>query len=594
MLARRDRERSPRNVAGAHDGEGWYWQGRAHLDAREWERAAQAFTKAVRHAPKQAIFYRARGLALTRLDRFGAAIADFQRAIELAPYLAQAYSDLGVTLLKVNRATQAVAPLEHALTIDPSLRQARICLGLALAHAGLPDRALDILDSAVASDSDPEIHAARAWAMLGQGRVEDAIETLVKTLSLQPGHAVANYNLLFSLQHRPGITARDLYDAHRRWARIHAEREQGETREWPTGLPPRIGIVSGDLRRHAVSALTLRVFEALARRGCKIICFANQSDSDHVTARWRRAAHRWHAVDEMDDGVLSALIARERITVLFDLSGLTARHRMPVFARRAAPLQVTWAGYTGTTGLTNMDVLIADAREVPPGEEHAYTERVVRMPHCYVTYDPPPDAPPLARVAGEPTFGCFQRAPKLNLELLSLWARIAEAVPQARFLLRYGCYGEQQTQRVVSQMASRAGLDPARLAFEAGGSVAQMLAAYARVDVALDTRPYSGGVTTLEALWMGVPVLTWPGDTFAGRHSASHLHAAGCGELIVNSGEAYVREAVALIGDPGRLAAYRRTLRGRVETSPLSDGDAFAADLMAALTPMLGQSDLCA
>ena len=570
------------------DGEGWYWQGRAHLDAGAWARAAQAFTKAVRHAPKQAIFYRARGLALARLDRFGAAIADFQRATELAPYLAQAYSDLGVTLLKTNRAAQAVAPLEHALKIDPSLRQARICLGLALAHAGLPDRALDILDSAVAHDPDPEIHSARAWAMLGQGRVEEAIEALDKTLSLQPTHAVANYNLLFSLQHRSGITARDLFDAHRRWAHLHAEFKRGETCAWPTGSPPRIGIVSGDLRRHAVSALTLLVFEALARQGHTIICFANQPDADEVTARWRRAAHRWHVVDEMDDAALFALIARERIAVLFDLSGLTARHRMPVFARRAAPLQVTWAGYTGTTGLLNMDVLIADAREVPPGEDDAYTERVVRMPQCYVTYDPPPDAPPPARVAGQLTFGCFQRAPKLNAELLSLWARIAEAVPQARFLLRYGCYGEQQTQRVVSQMASRAGLDPARLVFEAGGNVAQMLAAYARVDVALDTRPYSGGVTTLEALWMGVPVLTWPGDTFAGRHSASHLHAAGCGELIVHSGEAYVREAVTLIGDPGRLAAYRRDLRACVQASPLSDGVAFAADLMTALTSMPG------
>ena len=568
------------------DADGWYWQGRAHLQAGRWADAAQAFTRAIKAAPKQAVFLRARGLALARLDRFGAAIADFRRAIELAPYMAIAHSDLGVTLLKMNRAREAVAPLEHALRIDPALGQARVCLGLALAHAGLPDRALEILDSAVADDPDPEIHSARAWAMLGQGRVEEAIATLTKTLALKPDHAVAHYNLLFSLQYRVGITAHDLFDAHRRWAALHAPAAPAAPHDWSSARPDRIGVVSGDLRRHAVSVLTLRVFEALAAQGQKIICFANLSDADHVTARWRRLAHRWHVVDEMDDDALAALIARERIGILFDLSGLTARHRMPVFARRAAPLQVSWAGYTGTTGLADMDALIAAAREVPEGEDACYTERVVRLPHCYATFDPPADAPEPARAPnpdGHIVFGCFQRAAKLNKPLLILWAEIADALPHARFLLRYGCYGEQQTQRIVTAMAQDAGLDAARLIFEAGGGVSDMLAAYARVDVALDTRPYSGGVTTLEALWMGVPVITWPADTFAGRHSASHLHAAGCGELIADAGESYVRKVVSLASDAARLASYRLDLRTRVLQSPLCNAEEFANALMAAL-----------
>ncbi len=579
------------------DADGWYWQGRAQLQAARWDDAVQAFTRAIKAAPKQAPFYRARGLALARLDRFGAAIEDFQRAIHLLPYMALAYSDLGVTLLKMNRAREAVAPLEHALKIDPELGQARICLGLALAHAGLPDRALEILDSAVANDPDPEIHSARAWAMLGQGRVEESIATLTRTLALKPAHAVAQYNLLFSLQHRAGITAQDLFEAHRRWAGLHAPVAPAQAQSWPVATPPplsppplcppRIGVVSGDLRRHAVSVLTLRVFEALAAQGHTIICFANLSDADDTTARWRRAAHRWHVVDEMDDDALAALIARERIGILFDLSGLTARHRMPVFARRAAPLQVSWAGYTGTTGLPTMDALVADAREVPDGEDACYTERVVRMPHCYVTFDPPEGAPEPARTPepdGATVFGCFQRAPKLNEPLLALWARIADALPNARFLLRYGCYAEQQTQRFVRAMAQRAGLDPARLVFEAGGSVAHMLAAHARVDIALDTRPYSGGVTTLEALWMGVPVITWPGETFAGRHSASHLHAVGCRELIAESDDQYVDTAVSLARDPARLWAYRRDLRTRIRQSPLCDAKGFARELMTALT----------
>jgi predicted O-linked N-acetylglucosamine transferase (SPINDLY family) len=234
-----------------------------------------------------------------------------------------------------------------------------------------------------------------------------------------------------------------------------------------------------------------------------------------------------------------------------------------------------------------MDALIADEREVPLGEDDAYAERIIRLPECYVCFEPPDCAPEvnaLPMLTGEHIrFGCFQRAPKLNREVFALWAQIAQAVPRARFVLRYGCYVEGETRRVVSELAAEAGLAPGRLVFEEGGPQPQLLAGYANIDVALDTFPYSGGVTTLEALWMGIPVVTRRGATFAGRHSASHLHAAGLPELITDTDAAYVATAIALVNDMPALAALRAGLRARMLASPLMDADRFASHLETAL-----------
>jgi len=562
-----------------------YWQGRACLEAGDWPGAVAALTKGIKRAPKQAPFYRARGLALARLDRFSEAIRDCQTAIKLLPSMALAHSDLGVCLLKTNRAKEAIPPLEMALRLEPSLGQALSCLGIAYAHAGMPDRALAILDSAVKDDPDPKIQSARSWAMLGQGRVDDAVEALEQSLARHPADPISHYNLVFSLQHKRGITPRDLYLAHRNFAQACFPEHPAPLPKRPLGAgeKPRLGVVSGDLRHHAASHLTLRAFEGLGKLGFPLIAFANQSETDQLTSRWRRLCRGFHTVDEMKDDDLLALIRREKIDILFDLSGCTARHRLPVFARRAAPVQITWAGYTGTTGLSTMDALIADAREVPDGEDADYAERIIRLPDTYVCYLPPSRAPdpvlPRPEAGAAPVFGCFQRPAKLNAEIFGLWARIADQLPGARFILRYSSYAETETRTRVSALAREAGLDPDFLVFQPGGSTETMLEGYAHIHIALDTRPYSGGVTTLESLWMGVPVITWPGGTFAGRHSASHLHAMGLNELIAGSGDDYVRLAVELAADRTRVAAFRTELRGRMLASPLCDPDRFSAHL---------------
>ncbi len=251
-------------------------------------------------------------------------------------------------------------------------------------------------------------------------------------------------------------------------------------------------------------------------------------------------------------------------------------------ARKPAPIQVTWAGYAGTTGLTAMDYLLADRYEVPPGTEGYYRERILRMPDGYVCYDPPVYAPAIAPLPaldrGQLTLGCFNNPAKITPQAIRIWARILHRLPGARLVLKFkGWENSGVTRRFVEMFAAQA-IDSSRLEFLGSSPHADLLAQYNRIDLALDPFPYSGGLTTCEALWMGVPVVTWPSETFAGRHSLSHLSSVGFTETIAGSLDEYVELAVSLAGDLPRLAAMRAGLRERMAASPLCDGKRFAAN----------------
>jgi predicted O-linked N-acetylglucosamine transferase (SPINDLY family) len=453
-----------------------------------------------------------------------------------------------------------------------------------------PDRALAVLDGGGRALADPDAECVRSLALIVQGRIDEALAAARRGIALAPDFHALHHVLLYALQHQPGIDSAALLVAHRRWAAL----QERAVRPLPP-VPrerldpdrrPVIGLVSGDLRNHAVAQLTIGAVEALARRGHRIVCFANQDEHDQMSVRFAAAAS-WHAVRMLGDAALAALIRRLGVDVLIDLAGHTGRDRLAVFAMRAAPLQGTWAGYVGTTGLSTMDFLIADAVQVPAGEDACYVERVVRLPGSYVTYSPPAGSAPLVAppcvATGAITFGCFNRPAKLNAPLIALWARILDGVPDSRLLLRYAGLDGGTTRRTVEAWLDAAGLARERVLFEGGGTPRAMRDAYARVDVALDTQPYSGGVTTLEAVWMGVPVVTWRGASFAGRHGATHLHAMGLDSLIADDPDGYVARAIALARDRTRLAALRASLREHLAASPLCDPGRFADHFAAAL-----------
>ncbi|RMG40698.1 MAG: hypothetical protein D6725_02895, partial [Planctomycetota bacterium] len=344
----------------------------------------------------------------------------------------------------------------------------------------------------------------------------------------------------------------------------------------------RVGFLSADFRRHPVGYFLRRLLRYRDPRKLEVWCYHGADGGDDVTRALRQTADHWRDCGALSDSELARQIRSDALHVLVDLGGHTAANRAGVLVRRPAPKQVVYLGYPGTTGLSCVDAIIADPWVVPAEHGPLYTERVYRLPRCFLCYHPPENAPEVApppfRKRGCVSFGSFNHLSKLSDTTVRLWARILGEIPDARLVLKALALTDPGTRQLTARRFAEAGIDPQRIdLLPPTVPLERFLAEYARIDIALDTTPYGGGTTTCEALWMGVPVLTFPGDRFAGRMSASILSAAGLTELIAASADDYVRRACDLAHAPERLEEYRRTLRDRVARSALSDGPRFAA-----------------
>jgi predicted O-linked N-acetylglucosamine transferase (SPINDLY family) len=342
----------------------------------------------------------------------------------------------------------------------------------------------------------------------------------------------------------------------------------------------KVGFVSPDLGRHPVGYFLVRVLENLSPDRLETTFYSHRRGKDDLTGRLQAAASGWRDVAGLSDEKLADQIREDQIDILFDLSGHTGYNRLLVFARKPAPIQITWIGYEGTTGLAAMDFLLADRHVVPEGSECFYRERVLRMPDGYLCFDPPKSAPPVgplpALQTGTMTFGSFNNLAKTTPDVVAVWADILRRVPGSRLLMKYRGLGNQNVrQRYIDLFAAR-GVDPQRLIFLPFSSHAEYLATYQHVDLVLDTFPFSGSTVTCNSLWMGVPVLTCPGATFASRHSLSHLSNVGLTGMIARDLREYVEKAVSCAADLPKLAALRSDLREQMAASPLCDGKRFA------------------
>ncbi len=367
-----------------------------------------------------------------------------------------------------------------------------------------------------------------------------------------------------------------------RWDEAHAARFRPS---WPKHPPRddtanvRIGFVSGDFRRHAVGFLTIAALEGLARAGHRLVCYSNNPRDDALTARFRAASALWRPVASLSDQTLAEQIRADGIDLLFDLSGHSVGNRLLAFARKPAPVQLTWAGYFATTGMAAMDYWLADRHQVPESADLWYREKIIRMPASYICWEPPDEAPPvspppLAR-NGHITFGSFNALRKITPQTLAVWSRILLRVPGARLLLKAPGFTCPVARARALERFAQDGIGADRLDLVGGTTRPEQFALTGTVDIALDSFPYCGGQTTLETLWMGVPVITTPGETLCSRHSYGYLTTLGLEDTIAPDLDGYVDLAVAWAADPARLAALRADLRRRILTSPLCDTAAF-------------------
>jgi predicted O-linked N-acetylglucosamine transferase (SPINDLY family) len=509
--------------------------------------------------------------------------------VEAAPTVPQHRNNLANALAAAGRSAAAAAEWRRALEIDPRFLPAFFGLCEALVRLGEPSAAVEIATRGLALEpAFRELAFAQVGALEAAGRVDEALSALDRLLAANPGDALLagrRLALLNYLPLPPQRLAAALAD-HRRCTPAPAAPPPPPADPDPD-RPLRIGILSGDLRTHSVAYFA----DALTRHrpeGTGLVAFSTSpaDPGDPVVARLRNRFDAWVEAAPLDDAGLDRAIRERRIDLLLELAGHFSGGRLGALSNRPAPVVVTAIGYPASTGHPAVDWRLVDSITDPPGSEQACTERLLRLDPCFLCYTPPDAAPPpeMPPESAPITFASFNLATKISDPTLQRWALVLAAVPEARLLIKSRGLDEAATRDRLAARFEAVGVARDRLDLVAWiAGVGDHLALYGRVHLALDTTPYSGTTTTCEALWMGVPVVTLPGDLHRDRVSASLLCAAGFPELVARDPAEFVRIASDLAGDRPRLARFRREARDRLRASPLLDAEAYVDRLHALL-----------
>lgn len=558
--------------------------GQIDLNRADFPAALAKFVRARTREPAFADAWMNEGSALRALGRSAEALAAFERAAALAPDNALIACNRGLAKLDLGDAEGAIADISRADRLLPGERAIRSNLAVALKTANRPHAALALFEEI----GSPGNAAAVRQDLLDHdgARVGYAI-----AISAEPGRADIESNRLFAANYDPDASPAQIKALYAAWGARQARSHAPHANPRDPARRLRVGFVSADLRRHSVRHFLWPLIANFPEAEADLFAYANfPGEGDEWSARFRARFAAWRSCAHLDDDALAAAIRGDAIDVLVDLSGHTQGNRLGAFARKPAPVQATWLGYGGTTGLTAIDWYVGDARLVPDGAEAAFVERVWRLPRTAFVYAPQdtmPDVAPLPmRATGYPTFGAFSRTVRYNERCFRLWARLLEAVPNARLLLNALVFGEEATAALFRRRFAEWGGDAGRLDLIATAPQPVTWDAYGRVDVALDAFPHNAGATTFEALWMGVPTVSKRDRAPLGRFGDSILGACGLGDWVVDDADAYIARARAAVSDPDALAAVRAGLRARVKASALGDEAAYARDFAGALRGM--------
>jgi protein O-GlcNAc transferase len=524
----------------------------------EFDGAVELIRRAIRLVPDSAEMHFNLGNAFQNMGRFDEAIASFRRAIRLKPDLAPAYNNLANALRMIEQLDEAIAIFHQALRLKPDLVEAHNNLGSALKHVG---------------------------------RLDEAIAAYREAIRLKPDCTDAHGNLICALQFHPDCNAEMIRDEHRRWNRLHAEPLKKFIQPHTNNRNPdrrlRIGYISPDFREHVVGQNLLPLLREHDHGQMEIFCYSNVVRADAITGQIQGCADVWRDIVRISDSQAADLIRQDRIDILVDLMLHTAGNRLLIFARKPAPVQVTYLGYCAGTGLKTMDYRLSDPHLDPPDSDLSlYNECTIRLPETYWCYSPcgptPEPSPSPAATAGCITFGCLNNFAKIS-PALDLWAEILRMVPRSRLIV-HSPPGSHLS--AVRERFAGKGISPDRLEFLGRQPWPDYVRAYGRIDIALDPFPWSGGITTCDALWMGVPVVSLAGQTAVGRGGMSILTNIGLPELIAQTPQQCVHIAAALAGDLPRLVEQRSILRQRMRASPLMDAPRFAHNVEAAYRQM--------
>ena len=570
-----------------------------HLLARRLDRAEAILRRMVGNDPRDAEALGLLGLTLCHQGRFDQAEFNMKRAITLAPNQVSLHINYANLLWSLRRLEDAVSHYRTALSLRPEAIEGHMGLAAVLAARCDYDGAIEHGLTAVrlgAADAGARMNLASAYS--GAGFIEESLRVAEEALAADPNHAdlIPNYLMTLNYDHR--LSPGEIFERHNRLGpRLALAGSLAPFRfagTFDESRRLRIGYLSPDIRGHVVALFLEGLWRNHDRERFCVVGY-HTGLADARTEELRPLFDAFHQIESLDQVQIAQRIRDDRIDILVELAGHSDGGRLFPLAARCAPVQVNYCGYPNTTGVPNVDYRLVDEWTDPtPAADALATERLIRLPRCFLSYAPPVGAPdvgdPPSRIAGPAggaggaiTFGSFNAAPKINAYVLGLWARIMARVPGSRLVLKNRPLGSRAVRERILTVLEERGIARERvelLAWTAGPG--DHLSTYRRIDIALDTLPYQGTTTTCEALFMGVPVVTMAGGSHVSRVGVSLLTAAGCPELVATDEDGYVEVAVALASSSSRLAEYRGGLRAKVLGSCLCDAPSLARAVEAA------------
>ena len=544
--------------------------------------AVESYRRAISLEPNRAIAHHFLGNALHDQGKSEAAIKSYLQALALEPAFAEAHNNLGSVYQRLGKLDQAVESYRRALAIQWNYPEAHCNLGTAL-------HAQSKLDGAIASyraalSIAPDHIPARIYmggVLQEQGDLDAAIENYQRVLSQSPDHLDAHSNLLFTMNYHPDKSAEEIFAAYREYDQSafiplrSAWSDHDNSRDATRRL--RVGYVSPDFRRHAIQHFLEPLISHHDKLAVEVFAYAELAQEDALTAHYRGHADHWIATQGMSDEALAQRIRLDRIDVLVDLAGHTWKNRLGVFARKPAPVSVTWLGYGYSTGLSAIDYMFTDEVGAPPGSEHLFSEQPWRLATPGYAFRPSDGMVPVSSLPaaqrGFVTFGTLTRAIRINHRSVRVWAEILKQVPGSHLVANSRSYQDAGVRARLTEQFAAHRIEPGRLDFGFHSPPGDVLRG---IDIGLDCFPHNSGTTLFETLYMGVPFVTLADRPSVGRLGSSILHGVGHPEWIAKTEDEYIQIATALAGDLPALSLLRGRLRAEMESSPLRDEAAFS------------------
>lgn len=558
------------------------------------EEAIHSYKRAIAIDPRYAQAHNNLGSALHSIHRMQEAIDSFRQAILIQPDFAEAHNNLGLALLAEKRYEEALSCFDKALAVQPGFVDAYVNSGNTFREQGLYSQALERFKKALELDPNRyDAHAHMAYVLTLQGKMDEAIRSYREALKTAPEDNSLHSHYLFALHYQDPVDFSELFRQHEQWGkRQKTGNQRTHVQDKTPGRRLRIGYVSPDFHTHSVGYFIETILASHDKDSFEIYCYSDVSCPDETTERMQSLVKNWRDISLLKDRQVEDMIQQDRIDILIDLAGHTANNRLTLFGLGPAPVQATYLGYPDTTGLPGMHYRITDALADPPGmTDHLYTEKLVRLPGCFLCYRPhvpaPDVGPPPCPKTGRITFGSFNNRSKITRSVIRVWSEILQKMPDSRLLIKAKPLADPDTRQALLDEFSRQGVQSGQIEF-AGRieSRIEHLKLYNSIDIALDTFPYNGTTTTCEALWMGVPVVVLKGEAHMSRVGVSLLTNMGMEEFIAETPVDYVKKAVSLAKNPEKLSRLRQRQRDVMARSPLMDGQGFTRNLERAYREM--------